>query len=63
MSLAPGETRTVDIGINPATLTVVNADGERIPGSGNWTLFAGTGQPDSRTAELTGKSSVAAELR
>ena len=63
VSLAPGETRTVDIGIDPAALTVVNAKGERIPGSGSWTLFAGTGQPDARTAELTGKKSVAAELR
>ena len=63
VSLAPGETRTVDIGIDPAALTVVNAKGERIPGSGSWTLFAGTGQPDSRTAELTGKKSVASELR
>ena len=63
MSLAPGETRTVDIGIDPAALTVVNEKGERIPGSGSWTLFAGTGQPDARTAELTGKKSVAAELR
>ena len=63
VSLAPGETRTVDIGIDPAALTVVNAKGKRIPGSGSWTLFAGTGQPDARTAELTGKKSVAAELR
>ena len=63
VSLAPEETRTVDIGIDPAALTVVNAKGKRIPGSGSWTLFAGTGQPDARTAELTGKKSVAAELR
>ena len=49
----------------PGHFVIVIADekGERIPGSGSWTLFAGTGQPDARTAELTGKKSVAAELR
>jgi beta-glucosidase len=35
--------------------TVVNEEGRRITGSGSWTLYAGFGAPDERTAELTGK--------
>ncbi|MBQ6469232.1 MAG: glycoside hydrolase family 3 C-terminal domain-containing protein [Lachnospiraceae bacterium] len=38
--------------------TVVTEDGRRIPGSGHWTLYAGFGQPDPRTEELTGRKAV-----
>lgn len=62
VSLDEGETKTVTIPIDPAGLTVVNAAGERIPGSGNWTLYAGLGQPDARTAQLTGKCALSVAL-
>ena len=58
VSLEPGEKRTVDVAINSSAFTVVNADGERVPGCGKWTLYAHTGQPDARTARLTGKTAV-----
>ena len=41
--------------LSPDAFTVVREDGVRIPGSGSWTLYAGFGAPDERTAELTGK--------
>ena len=63
IELGAGETRTVDIPIEPSAFTVVNAAGERIPGSGTWTLYAGLGQPDARTARLTGKTAVSTSIR
>ena len=62
VELGVGETKTVDIPIEPAAFTVVNAAGERIPGSGDWTLYAGLGQPDPRTARLTGKTAASVSI-
>ena len=63
IELGAGETKTVDVPIGPSAFTVVNAAGERIPGSGAWTLYAGLGQPDARTARLTGKTAVSTSIR
>ena len=63
VTLAPGEQKQLQIAIDPAALTVVNDAGQRIPGSGKWMLYAGNGQPDARTAELTGKQAVCVELK
>ena len=63
VELGAGETKTVDISIEPSAFTVVNAAGERIPGSGDWTLYAGLGQPDPRTARLTGKTAAGVSIR
>nr|WP_326208437.1 glycoside hydrolase family 3 C-terminal domain-containing protein [uncultured Oscillibacter sp.] len=63
IELGAGETKTVDIPIEPSAFTVVNDAGERIPGSGAWTLYAGLGQPDARTARLTGKTAVSTSIR
>ena len=62
VSLEAGECRTVTVPIDPIALTVVNAAGQRLPGSGSWTVYAGTGQPDARTEALTGKSSLAVKI-
>ena len=62
VKLEPGETKTVEVAIDPRALTVVNDAGERIPGSGSWTLYAGLGQPDKRTAELTGNPAVSTRI-
>ncbi|MDO4990491.1 MAG: glycoside hydrolase family 3 C-terminal domain-containing protein [Eubacteriales bacterium] len=62
LRLEPGETRLVSIPIDPRAFTVVNAAGERVPGSGRWTLYAGFGQPDARTAELTGRTCLSAGI-
>lgn len=56
VSLAPGEQQTVELTLEERAFTVVNEKGERIFGSGSWWLYAGTGQPDERTAELTGNT-------
>ena len=53
--LEAGERRELRVLIDPAALTVVGEDGVRRPGSGRWTLWAGFGQPDERTAQLTGQ--------
>ena len=63
VTLAAGEKKQLEIAIDPAALTVVNDAGQRIPGSGKWMLYAGNGQPDARTAELTGKQAVCVELK
>ena len=63
IALAEGECRQIRIPIDPKALTVVNDAGQRIPGSGSWTLYAGLGQPDTRTEELTGKSAFCVELK
>ena len=57
-----GEVKTITVPIDANALTVVNEQGQRIPGSGSWTVYAGTGQPDARTEALTGKASVAAKI-
>ena len=63
VSLAPDERRAVRVPIHPNAFTAVTADGERIPGSGNWTLFAGFGQPDSLTEALSGKRSLSVDIQ
>ena len=55
IELTAGEETSFRLPIDPSAFTVVNESGERIPGSGRWTLFAGFGSPDFRTEELTGK--------
>ncbi len=61
--LEAGETRELRIPVDPRAFTVVTEDGERIPGSGKWTLYAGFGQPDPRTEQLTGKRSLKTGVR
>ena len=60
--LAPGETRSFCIPIHPRAFTLVTETGARIPGSGSWTLYAGFGQPDARTEELSGKKCLTAVI-
>ena len=60
--LEAGESKTVEVAIDPVAFTVVNEAGERIPGSGSWTLYAGLGQPDKRTEELTGKTALSVQI-
>jgi beta-glucosidase len=60
--LEPGERRRVSVPLDPRAFTVVNEAGERVPGSGRWTLYAGFGQPDARTEELTGMGALRTEI-
>lgn len=52
-----GKTVTCDIFIAPEDLRVVNDDGEWID-DGRVVLYAGLGQPDERTRQLTGHGSI-----
>ena len=54
VTLKAGEEAEFRIPVNALAFTVVTEEGERIPGSGQWRLYAGFGAPDSRTEELTG---------
>ena len=56
--LKAGEEKEVSLPIDPNAFTVVDEEGNRIPGSGKWTLYAGFGGPDRRTEELTGRKAV-----
>jgi len=60
--LEEGEEKLLNIPIDPKAFTVIDEAGQRIGGSGKWQLFAGLGQPDSRTEELTGKKCLSVEL-
>ena len=61
--LAAGEEKTVSVPIDEAAFTVVADTGERISGSGTWTLYAGFGGPDARTEALTGRKARAVPIR
>ena len=62
MRLDPGEERLVRIPVPSQSFFTVGEDGNlRRDGTGA-VLYVGFGQPDSRTALLTGQSSLAAEL-
>ncbi|MBR0041265.1 MAG: glycoside hydrolase family 3 C-terminal domain-containing protein [Oscillospiraceae bacterium] len=61
--LEAGEEKTLLIPIDENAFTVVNEQGERIPGSGIRTLLAGFGAPDKRTEELTGRKAVSAPIK
>ncbi|HPR40309.1 MAG TPA: glycoside hydrolase family 3 C-terminal domain-containing protein [Oscillospiraceae bacterium] len=59
--LAAGEERAFEIALSPETFLVYDDAGEHIPGAGTCTLWFGTGQPDARSAKLTGKRPVRLE--
>jgi beta-glucosidase len=62
IALTAGESREVEIAVDPRAFTVINNDGERVSGGGRYNLYAGFGQPDSRTRALTGHGSIAVEV-
>ena len=61
--LEAGASETLTVPLDEAAFTVVGADGARRPGSGHWTLYAGFGQPDARTEELSGKQSLSVRIK
>ena len=60
--LAAGEEKTVAVPLDEKAFTVVTDEGKRIPGSGEWILYAGFGGPDARTEELTGRKALAVPI-
>ena len=61
--VAAGAAEALTVALDPAAFTVVGADGVRRPGSGTWTLWAGFGQPDARTGELTGQKCLSVTIK
>lgn len=61
-ALEAGETKELTLPIERDAFTVINNDGEKIVDSSRFTLSVGFGQPDARTKELTGKSSISFEV-
>ncbi len=61
--LAAGEEKNVTVPLDEQAFTVVTDSGERITGSGQWTLYAGFGGPDPRTEALTGRKARAVPIR
>ena len=57
-----GETVRSRIRLDEFTYTVINEEGQRIPGGEKFRLYVGTSQPDERSLELTGRKPVMIEL-
>jgi len=60
--LKAGQTLTVEIPIEPAAFEVVDDSGKRYVDSDNFTLFAGTSQPDALSQELSGVKCVSLDV-
>ena len=58
ISLNQGEEKEITLKLPARAFQVCNAEGEWVPGSGKWTLYASFGQPDERTRALTGKKAA-----
>lgn len=56
--LEAGEEQEMEITVSGDAFLVVNEEGEHVKGSGRYRLYVGTGQPDERTAALSGKTCV-----
>lgn len=62
VALAAGETKEVEICVPAKAFTLVAEDGTRYTAEGTYDVYVGFGQPDEKTKELTGKSSIALTL-
>lgn len=58
VALQAGECREVEIAVPKEAFLVVDEAGRYVNGSSRCLLYVGTGQPDRRTAVLSGKESV-----
>ena len=62
-ALKAGETKEIQIRLNPEAFTVVNDAGERVAPGGEWDLWAGLHQPDALSEKLTGTACLHQRLR
>ena len=62
VQLAAGSRREISVPVDRAAFSVVNDWGERVFDAAGATLYVGFGQPDARTAVLTGKHGVTLSL-
>lgn len=61
-TLAAGESKELTVTVSGDAFRSVNDEGEFVRDSAKYELFVGTGQPDKRTKELTGRESVKLEV-
>lgn len=62
LKLEKGEEKCVSVFIDKNAFTVINNEGERVEGSGSWTLYAAFSQPDKRSEALTGKKARSCKI-
>lgn len=62
VSVKSGSQISVELDIAPRAFTVVDEQGNRFTPGGVYKLYVGCGQPDEKTAELTGVRPVALEI-
>ncbi len=62
VNLAAGEEKEITIELPKRAFTSVDNEGERKVFSKNFKVFAGFGQPDKRTEELTGEKALAKDV-
>ena len=62
VSLKAGESREIQLTVADNAFYAVNDNGEFVADSDKYTLYVGTGQPDRRTKELTGKECIKLEV-
>ncbi len=55
VTVEPGCSVTVQVPVDRDAFTVINDEGEKVSGGSRFAVNVGFGQPDARTAELTGK--------
>ncbi len=63
VSLAKGETKTIELKIAKSAFEAINSDGERVSGGDKFTLYAGIAQPDALSENLTDTKSVSVDIR
>lgn len=62
VSVKAGEKKSVRLNVPGSAFYAVNDAGEHVWDSEKYNLYVGTGQPDKRTEELTGKTSAKIEI-
>ena len=58
VAVKAGQSVAVEVPMDKDALTVINDAGEKISGGSSYTVSVGFGQPDDRTAALTGQKAV-----
>lgn len=62
ISLEAGESKDITVTVSGDAFRSVDDEGEFVSDSAKYELYVGTGQPDKRTKELTGRESVKLEV-
>lgn len=58
LELAPGETKSTEFVLTPDSFGLYNDEGVKMLYNGDYEIYVGTSQPDTRSIELTGKKPV-----